>query len=131
MDQTVESFSLFVFCVQRFFHTEPDVGDGLDTLRNYRVILGVWNQVCLGLYLVEGPRLDGEVLAALHFLGFVPRPALPGPIDRIIMFLIFLIFILFGRDACLRQIEVMLAIVTSHREGFCLLVQCFIPEKLR
>lgn len=116
MIQPVHDLRLLIFGVQGTRHAQSDIRDGLDVTRNERVVLGVSDQVRLGLYFMKDPWLDCEILiTTLHALTLISRPRLPWTIDWIIMFRVLFTGLLSIRTASLGEVKVDLPIVASDR----------------
>lgn len=78
---------------------------------------------------MEGSGLYGEILPSLNLSVLIPRPGLPRTVYRVVMLLVFLILFFLGFDACLREVEIMSAVIASHGEGFRFLVKSLIAEE--
>lgn len=122
MVQTVDNFDLLVSRMQGIIHAQSDVRDSLNVPGYSRVVLSIWDQVGLCLYLVEGSGLDCEVWSALHVVHLVARPGLPRAVYQVVMLFVLLVLLLLGCDARLGNIEMMLAIVARYRKCLGLLM---------
>ena len=72
MIKTIDQLYLLVFSMQRLLHTKSDIGDCFDILSNNWIVLGIWDEIGLGLYLVELAGLNSKVLSSLHGLSLIP-----------------------------------------------------------